>query len=208
MNKITTLALFVSFVLLLAPGDRALFVAAHAQAPQAQSPQSLGAPNIVKVPVPRADQAAPSDMTNHRCHIFPVQEGFGARARGEPPIRPDCESSHGQAIRNFAPTDLSFHGGPVIINAQQSFIFLNCSLSCWGNPFEFLSDLFIGVNIPFIHIVDQYVNSTASGRYISGDVAIELNGTQPHTLTDSQLRALVMKGVKFAFSQGGGGGYS
>ena len=209
MNKITTLALFVSFVLLLAPGDRALFgAAAHAQAPQAQSPQSLGAPNIVKVPVPRADQAAPSDMTNHRCHIFPVQEGFGARARGEPPIRPDCESSHGQAIRNFAPTDLSFHGGPVIINAQQSFIFLNCSLSCWGNPFEFLSDLFIGVNIPFIHIVDQYVNSTASGRYISGDVAIELNGTQPHTLTDSQLRALVMKGVKFAFSQGGGGGYS
>jgi hypothetical protein len=40
MNRITTLALSVSFLLFLAPGDRTLFgTAAHAQALQAQSPQ-------------------------------------------------------------------------------------------------------------------------------------------------------------------------
>jgi hypothetical protein len=207
MNRITPLALSVSFLLFLAPGDRTLFgTAAHAQALQAQSPQPTRAPSIVKVPVPRADQAAPTDMTNHRCHVLPVQEGHGARARGEPAIRPDCDYRREQAVKDSAPTDLSFHGGPVIVTAQHSFIFLNCSLSCWGNPFEFLSDLFIGLNIPFIRVVDQYVNSIASGRYITNDVAIELNGTQPHTLTDSQLRALILKDVKFAFSQGGGGG--
>jgi hypothetical protein len=213
MNRITMLASLASFLLLLVPGDRTLFgIAVHAQAPQtqspqAQSPQSAGAPSIVRVPVPRADQAAPSDMTNHRCHIFPIQEGHGARARGESPIRPDCDYRVEQAVKAFAPTDLSFHGGPVIVTAQHSSIFLNCSLSCWGNPFEFLSNLFIGLNIPFIHVVDQYVNTIASGRYATSDVAIELNGTQPHTLTDSQLRALILKAVKFLFSQGGGGGY-
>jgi hypothetical protein len=224
MNRIATLALSVSFLLLLTPGDRMLFgIAAHAQALQDQSPQaqmSRGAPNIVRVPIPRADRAAPPNITNHRCHILPLQEGYGARARGEPLIRPDCDyqpernvkesepRNSKQVVKGFQPTDLSFHGGQVITTAQQTFVFLNCSLSCWGNPFEFLSDLFIGLNIPFIHVVDQYVNTTASGRYTTGDVAIELNGTQPHTLTDSQLRGLIMKGVHFASSQGGGGGYN
>ena len=212
MHRIATLALSLCFLLFVAPDNRILFgIAAHAQAPQAELPvqsrQSLGAPNISRVPVPRADQVASPVMTNDRCHIFPVQEGHGARARGEPPIRPDCDYRTEQAIKNFAATDLSFHGGPVMVAAQHTFMFLNCSLSCWGNPSEFLSDLFVGVNIPFIHVVDQYVNSTASGRYTTNSsTAIELNGTQPHTLTDLQLRALILQGVKFLFSQGGGGG--
>src|SRR5262249_25714461 len=139
MNRRMTLALSVGFLFLLELGDRMLFgIAAHAQAPQAQSltqsPQSPRAPSIVKVPVPRADQAAQPDMTNHRCHIFPAQEGHGARARGEPPIRPDCDYRHEPAVKDFAPTDLSFHGGPVIVAAQHSSMFLNCSSSCWGNP--------------------------------------------------------------------------
>jgi len=199
MNRITTLALLVSFPLLFG-------VAAQAQSPQTQSPQAPGALSIVRVPVPRADRAAPPDMTNHRCHIFPIQEGHGARARGEPPIRPDCDFRVEQAVKGFGPTDLSFHGGPVIVAAQHSFIFLNCSLSCWGNPFQFLSDLFIGLNIPFIHVIDQYVNTIAAGRYTTINIAVELNGTQPHTLTASQLRALIMQGVKFENPQGGGGG--
>jgi hypothetical protein len=218
MNKIIKLALLASSLLLLAPGDRPLFGLAaqaeepqaqlpQAQSPQAQSPQAPGALNIMRIPVPRADRATLPDMTNHRCHVFPIQEGHGARARGEPPIRPDCDYRHEPAAKNFAPTDLSFHGGPVIATAQHSFIFLNCSLSCWGNPFEFLSDLFIGLNIPFIHVVDQYVNTIAAGRYTTNNIAIELNGTQPHTLSDSQLRALILQGVKFVFSQGGGGGH-
>jgi hypothetical protein len=106
MNRITTLALSVSFLLFLAPGDRTLFgTAAHAQALQAQSPQPTRAPSVVKVPVPRADQAAPTDMTNHRCHVLPVQEGHGARVRGEPAIRPDCDYRREQAVKDSAPTD-------------------------------------------------------------------------------------------------------
>ena len=193
-------ALLVGFLLLLAAADRTLFgIAAQAQAPQGQSQQAPSAPNIVRVPVPRADRAAPPSMTNHRCHIFPIQEGYGAKARGEPLIRPDCDYLHERrdrardhhgAVIELAPTDLNFHGGPVIGTAIHSFIFLNCSLSCWGNPFKFLSDLFIGLNIPFIHVSDQYLNGI--GSYTTSDSGIELAGTQPHTLTDSQLRALIM----------------
>ena len=211
MNRIATLALSLCFLFFVAPGNRTLVGIAAAQSPQAESPvqsrQSPSTLNISRVPVPRADQVAPPVMRNHRCHILPVQEGHGARARGETPIRPDCDYRSEQAIKNFAATDLSFHGGPVMVAAQHTFMFLNCSLSCWGNPSEFLDDLFAGVNIPFIHVVDQYVNSTASGRYMTnGNIAVELNGTQPHTLSDSQLRALVLQGVRFLFSQGGGGG--
>ena len=119
MNRIITLASLASFLVLLAPGDRPLFgLAAQAEEPQAQlpqaqspqaqslqtqSPQAPGAPSIVRVPVPRADQAAPSDMTNHRCHIFPIQEGHGARTRGEPPIRPDCDYRVEQAVKGSHP---------------------------------------------------------------------------------------------------------
>jgi hypothetical protein len=208
MNRITTLALSIGFYSLLAPANQTPFAtAAHAQAPQAQV-KIQGVPNIVRVPVPRADRAAPAEMTNHRCHVFPVQEGHGGRALGEPPIRPDCDRRQGQAVRDFGPTDLSYHGGPAIVAAQHSSIFLNCSLSCWGNPTEFLSDLFIGLNIPFIHVVDQYVSRIASGRYTTSDIAIELDNAQPHTLTDTDLRKLILLAVKFEFSQGGGGGYN
>jgi len=211
MNRIATLVLSLCFLLFVAPGNRTLVGIAAAQSPQAgstvQSRQSPGTLNISRVPVPSADQVAPPVMTNHRCHILPVQEGHGARARGETPIRPNCDYRSEQANKSFAATDLSFHGGPVMVAAQHTFMFLNCSLSCWGNPSEFLGDLFAGVNIPFIHVVDQYVNSTASGRYMTnGNIAVELNGTQPHTLSDAQLRALVLQGVRFLFSQGGGGG--
>src|SRR6266536_1123052 len=80
MSRITMFALLVGFLLLLAAADRTLFgIAAQAQAPQGQSQQAPSAPNIVRVPVPRADRAAPPSMTNHRCHIFPSKKDMAPR---------------------------------------------------------------------------------------------------------------------------------
>jgi hypothetical protein len=216
MNRTTTLVLLFGLLSLLAPRYQTLLgTAVHAQTPQAQLPAQPGqppfVPNITRVPVARADQAAPSVMLNNRCHVFSVQPGHGARARGEPPRRPDCDyrdQRNVPAVKTLAPDGLIFHGGPVMATAQHTSMFVNCSLSCWGNPTDFLSNLFIGQNIPFIHIVDQYVNTTAAGRYTTGNIGIELNGTQPHTLTDSQLRGLILQGVRFLNSQGGGGGHN
>jgi hypothetical protein len=150
-------------------------------------------------------------MADVRCHILPVQEGHAGRALGQPPNRPDCDDLHNQTAAGPATTDLNFHGGPVIAATQHTFYFLNCPSSCfsdWGIPFKFLTDLFIGLDIPFVHVSDQYVGVTASGRYLTSGSGVQLTGTQPHTLTDSQLRALIMIGVKFQFPNGGGGGYN
>jgi hypothetical protein len=179
-------------------------------AAKAQTPSE---PSVITVPVPPADRAAIPNMTKIRCHILPVQTGYGARAQGEAPIRPDCDDLHKQTrkqtVTGPASTDLNFHGGPFLSAAQDTFIFLNCPTSClsdWGNPIKFLGDLFIGVNTPFIHVADQYVGTT--GHYAMSTSPIHLTGNQPHTLSDSQLRAVIMLGIKSRFPQGGGGGYN
>jgi hypothetical protein len=180
-------------------------IAAKAQAPSE--------PNIVTVPIQPADRVPVPNMTKIRCHILPIQSGYGARTQGEPPTRPDCDNLHKQTrkqtVTGPASTDLNFHGGPFLTATTDTFIFLNCPTSClsdWGNPVKFLGDLFIGVNTPFIHVIDQYLGTT--GHYTLLNSPIHLTGNQPHTLSDSQLRALVLQGVKSQFPQGGGGGYT
>jgi hypothetical protein len=178
-------------------------IGAQAQLQQQRPlPEASGEMNTMKIPVPPADQLPAPDMSNFRCHVFRVQPHGGAV-----PPPPDCDPLVKHPGPHLASTDLTFHGGPVITTTQHSFIFLNCSISCWGNPYAFLTDLFAGINVPFIHISDQYVRTTAEA-YVTNPNGIQLSGTQPHTLLDSQLRALILTAIKSAYPSGGGGGYN
>ncbi|MET3907089.1 hypothetical protein ABID59_001420 [Bradyrhizobium sp. S3.3.6] len=124
------------------------------------------------------------------------------------PAPPDCDKLVRNPRPNLVPSgDLIFHGGPIITNTQHSFIVLNCAISCWGDPYSFLTNLFAGINVPFMHIADQYVRTTAEA-YATNPNGIQLSGTQPHVLLDSQVRALVLTAVKSANPSGGGGGYN
>ncbi len=67
----------------------------------------------------------------------------------------------------FYPSDLVYFGGAVVKSLQSHDIFVNCTdvAVCWGHPGMFLSDL---GKSNFIHVLDQYVRSTANDRYTLG----------------------------------------
>lgn len=72
------------------------------------------------------------------------------------------------------PGDLSYQGGAVVTSALSHAIYMNrngtCTIaSCWGDPEGFLRDL---AQSDLIHVVDQYVGATASGRYSVGASAM------------------------------------
>jgi hypothetical protein len=58
--------------------------------------------------------------------------------------------------------------GATILTAKSHPIFVDCTTgggTCWGNPSTFLTNL---GSSNFIHLVDQYTGSTATGRYTLG----------------------------------------
>ncbi len=63
------------------------------------------------------------------------------------------------------PADLVYAGGPVLKTVVSHNIYLNDTASEWGDPQGFLNHL---NNSTFIHTTDQYVGSTANGRYKTG----------------------------------------
>jgi hypothetical protein len=65
----------------------------------------------------------------------------------------------------FYPGDLSYQGGKVIQESESNNLYVNCAASCWGTPATFLTRL--GTS-NFIHVTDQYVNSTTANRYTVG----------------------------------------
>lgn len=64
------------------------------------------------------------------------------------------------------PADLSYSGGPVVTHMVSHPIYLDssdsCNSSCWGDPQGFLAAL---GKSSFIHVIDQYVGTSAPNRY-------------------------------------------
>lgn len=92
------------------------------------------------------------------------------------------------------PADLQYHGGPVVVSMESHAIYLHpkggCTIAgCWGNPEGFLRDL---GKSDMIHIVDQYVGSTANDRYTVAKESVNVNYTPPEKpFTDADMVALV-----------------
>ena len=165
-------------------------------------------PDLITVQVPDVRTLPPATVSNVWCHIRAVRRLPGEPGFGQPPILPDCDQRPSPSVVPPASTDVNYNGGPVITSAQQTFIFLNCATSCWGNPVKFINDLF---SSEFIHVLDQYMVPTVlktSGRYTNNPAAISLSGSQPHTLTDANLQTLILNAIKAQFPSGGGGGYN
>jgi hypothetical protein len=106
------------------------------------------------------------------------------------------------------PTDLTYNGGAVVQVAAAHAIYLlpngTCPIAkCWGNPEEFLRDLGIS---EFVHITDEYVGTSANGRYTLGDhIKISYKPTpKTEPLTDADMQAFVHQAVT---SLGAGTGY-
>jgi hypothetical protein len=106
----------------------------------------------------------------------------------------------------FYPADVTklVSTGKTIASAKSHPIFINCSTpplgSCWGSPQVFLSNL--GAST-FIHLVDQYVGSTAANRYTLGTIftaseTIFAGTSGVPTLSENDILALVHSAAKAA----------
>lgn len=129
--------------------------------------------------------ATTATFSQFRYHLYPVHE------RG-PAVR-------AQAV-NY-PADLQFYGGRVVTSAISHDIYVNCAASCWGNPQEFLDNL---NDSTFIHVVDQYVHTTANYRYRFGsNYAATVKFTTSNMISANQIINLVhAAALRF------GGGYT
>lgn len=95
----------------------------------------------------------------------------------------------------FYPADLSYHGGPVVTNAEHDLVYFDCPAgpaACWGDPATFLKDLNHSV---FIHLTDQYVGTSANLRYpVGGAVAVN-QSLQTNVLGQNEILSIVHAGA-------------
>jgi hypothetical protein len=176
--------------------------------------QPSQAEQLVPFKVTADHYAAATAATSGRCQIMPVQAGYGARAPGQPgfgrrPTPPDCDvqAAIPGAVPGTPSRDMTYHGGPTVQNATFHLLLLNCPSNCntdWGNPFQFLTDLSAS---NFVHNIDQYVGSTANGRYAPGTNATA-SISEPHIMQVSDVQAAVIGALRAMFPSGGGGGYT
>ncbi len=105
-----------------------------------------------------------------------------------PAAAPDANPSGPVA---FYPGDLSYQGGPTMTTAKSHNLYVDCLASCFGYPGHFQGHLY---NSDLIHVVDQYVGSTASNRYNYGFEAV-IAGNIFATLGDNDILNIVYAGA-------------
>ncbi|MBV8829803.1 MAG: hypothetical protein JO108_11315 [Acidobacteriaceae bacterium] len=89
----------------------------------------------------------------------------------------------------FYPADVGNPSNNVTIaTARNHDIYLNGLPDIWGYPAEFLEDL---SKSDFIHVTDQYVNTTADNRYTLGYGAFVIYPNAPHTLAPNDIFAIL-----------------
>jgi hypothetical protein len=144
-----------------------------------------------------ADTSAAQQSRRSTLHMLPAA---GHRTRRESVS--DLGSASPAAAAPAAATPavryigtLTYQGGPVMQSAVQHDIYLfprngACPsvAACWGDPEQFLEDL---GRSEFIHVTDQYVGTTANGRYTVG-VSGHVRYTIPaKPLVDTDIQAIV-----------------
>jgi hypothetical protein len=173
---------------------------------RAQTEQNAAQSPAMRLEVRFPDQAAASSKAEYRVHVRPAKgQGTGhysplaATAPGsevQTPSKIQAATPEPLAVAStvpevpapgFYPADLSYFGGPLVKSAQSHPVYVDCPETCWGNPVNFLNHLFKGT---FIHVADQYVGSTANGRYTVGTAGVV---TYPilTTLSDNDILQIV-----------------
>jgi hypothetical protein len=182
------------------------------------------APRRHPVGVDAADHAAAQAATRLGYHILPARlPGSLPRSFGSPPSQTEPDAAlpylRGQAARSesapalppgpaaptvgFFPADLSNPGsGPVLVSTQSHSLYvdIDCAAGqCPGNPELFLADLGASASM---HLVDQYVGSSAPNRYTVGPAATISYPFFTQTLGENDIKAIVHAG---ALAMGAGG---
>ncbi len=123
-------------------------------------------------PIQQNTNATTAAVSSFKYHLYPTHErSLAVKA---------------QAV-NY-PADLQYYGGRVVTSALFHNVYIDCAASCWGNPQEFLDNL---NNSSMIHVVDQYVHSTANYRYRFGANYASTVNFQTNMLTQTQIVNIV-----------------
>ncbi len=115
-----------------------------------------------------SDMAAAASVTHAWYRITPASTPAGKTLPKTSLTNKNLTSVPTLPQPGFYPADLKNHGGPVITSAEQNPVYFDCPAgptACWGNPVAFLNHL---NGSAFIHLTDQYVSTTANGRYPVG----------------------------------------
>ena len=143
--------------------------------------------DTVSVQVGSEDRAAGTyGISNFRYHILPARTPAGTAARNA--HAPSRTAVPSLPSGGFYPADLARGKGVVVANARSHDIAFDCPESCWGNPSTFLNNLRAST---FIHLLDQYIGTTANGRYAVGT---SVSATAPlftNTLGQNDILAIV-----------------
>jgi len=67
-------------------------------------------------------------------------------------------------IQSTSPNDLSIFGGPTLSSSQMINIYVNCGNSCWGGTSPAVFERNLAAS-SFVHVIDQYLGSSANNRY-------------------------------------------
>jgi hypothetical protein len=161
-----------------------------------------GAQTTLPVAVSQADTAAAASAQSTAKQIFAANTpaGIGYKERLALKGKPTIPYTNGN--NNRYPGDLTYQGGNYVQDAQFHAVYLlnsatvgdpGCTpatlVACWSTPETFLSNL---GKSDFVHITDQYVQTTASGRYtVGGKGEVYYPAGAPHILTDADIQAIV-----------------
>lgn len=157
-------------------------------------PDLARAQSTVSLPVGSADIAGQYDPSSF------IYRGMGlAGAKDPAPANPQPNGADDDGIPppGFYPADVTNpRHNPAVISTEHHPIYVNRNPSHWGNVPAFLTDL---GRSNFIHLLDQYVGSSANNRYTLG-TSFEAAYPIPanHTLAIPDILALVHAGGKAA----------
>lgn len=186
---------FLSVPIAVALSNASIALAFAQAVPAAVSQEET---DVQRITVTPAAADVPVDVASDRTHVMPVE---GTSMKQDHPAELESAGAKGALAAaatgaaaastgvSFYPADL---GNPfnfvTIDTAKNHNVYINAPPSAWGNPARFLRDL---SKSDFIHVTDQYVNTTDDDRYRVGKAAYVVYPNAPHTLTSADIFSIL-----------------
>ncbi|MBV9272078.1 MAG: hypothetical protein JO165_13375 [Candidatus Eremiobacteraeota bacterium] len=179
--RIFALALAAALITACSGGGVAPSAPQSYQASNASAPSSSSA----TVTISSAMLSSPPSYSNLQTHLLPVQ------TTGKPIL-----ASHMIRPKAIAyPDDMNYHGGAVLQRSVQHDIFVDCPGSCWGVPQRFQANLNLS---SFVHVLDQYVGTTANDRYPVGTIFLVNQTFYTNMVSQNDLFTIIHAAAKVA----------
>ena len=142
-----------------------------------------------------ADRAAAGNVSEYQAHLRPLNTPSANRSTPSSiptAIDDDDATIPSVPAPGFYPADVSNpKNHKVVVSAQSNNLYVNAAPSEWGSPATFLHNF--GMS-SFIHVLDQYVGSTANNRYTVG-VGGLITYPTPTALADNDILQIVHAGA-------------